>query len=240
MSKIIIHIGARKNSKGLKNKNIRELLGKPLIQHTIEHAKKIKKVHKIVVSSDSKKILDISKKLKVDIQILRPDNLSSSNSSKFSVWKHSLKFLMKKKLMSKNDLFLDLDCTCPVRDISDIKQMVKKFLKLKKNNKLFDGLFSITPARKNPYFNLVEYNRDNFLTLSKNAKNTIFTRQKCPRVYEHVASIYCLKPSFILNKKSFMKGKLLGHEIKQFTGWDIDNKFDFEMVKYILKINNKK
>ena len=37
-----------------------------------------------------------------------------------------------------------------------------------------------------------------------------------------------------------MKGKLLGHEIKQFTGWDIDNKFDFEMVKYILKINNKK
>ena len=118
--------------------------------------------------------------------------------------------------------------------------MVKKFLKLKKNNKLFDGLFSITPARKNPYFNLVEYNRDNFLTLSKNAKNTIFTRQKCPRVYEHVASIYCLKPSFILNKKSFMKGKLLGHEIKQFTGWDIDNKFDFEMVKYILKINNKK
>ena len=65
MSKIIIHIGARKNSKGLKNKNIRELLGKPLIQHTIEHAKKIKKVHKIVVSSDSKKFWISQKNLKL-------------------------------------------------------------------------------------------------------------------------------------------------------------------------------
>jgi len=239
MSKIIIHIGARQNSKGLKNKNIKKLLGKPLIQHTIEHAKKINKVHKIVVNSDSKKILNLSKKLKVDIQILRPKKLSGSNSSKFSVWKHSVKYLLTNNLMSVNDIFLDLDCTCPVRSVSDIKLMINKFLKYRKNNKLFDGLFSITPARKNPYFNLVEYNKYNFLTLSKKTKSNVFSRQKCPKVYEHVASIYCLKPNFILKKRSFMEGKLLGHEIKQFTGWDIDNKFDFEVVKYILKMSKK-
>lgn len=239
MNKVIIHIGARKHSKGLKNKNIKKLLGKPLIQHTIEQAKKIKKVHKIVVSSDSKKILNLSKKLNVDIQILRPGKLSNSNASKFSVWQHSLKYLLKKNLMNKNDIFLDLDCTCPIRNILDIRLMINKFLKYKKSKRLFDGLFSITPAKKNPYFNLVEYNKDDFLVLSKKPRLAVFSRQKCPRVYEHVASIYCLKPDFILNKKFFMQGKLLGHKIKDFTGWDIDNRFDFEIVKYILKTKNK-
>lgn len=240
MNKVIIHIGARKNSKGFKNKNIKKLLGKPLIQHTIEQAKKIKKVHKIVVSSDSKKILNISRRLKVDIQILRPDKLSSSNASKFSVWQHSVKHLLKKNLMNKDDLFLDLDCTCPVRNILDIKLMINKFFKYKKKNRLFDGLFSITPAKKNPYFNLVEYNKNNFLALSKRPRSAIFSRQKCPKVYEHVASIYCLKPDFIISKKSFMQGKLLGHVVKPITGWDVDYKFDFEIVKYILKMKNKK
>ena len=239
MNKIIIHIGARKNSSGLKNKNIKQLLGKPLIQHSIEHAKKINKTYKIVVSSDSKKILNISRRLNVDVQILRPSRLANSTASKFSVWQHSMKFLLKKNIMTKNDIFLDLDCTCPTRDIKDIKLIIKKFIKYKKNKKIFDGVFSVTKARKNPYFNLVEYDKNDYLALSKTTKSNIFSRQKCPEVYEHVASIYCLKPDFILNKKSFMSGKLLGHEIKNFTGWDIDDKFDFKIVKYILNIKNK-
>ena len=141
--------------------------------------------------------------------------------------------------MTKNDIFLDLDCTCPTRDIKDIKLIIKKFINYKKNKKIFDGVFSVTKARKNPYFNLVEYDKNDYLALSKTTKSNIFSRQKCPEVYEHVASIYCLKPDFILNKKSFMSGKLLGHEIKNFTGWDIDDKFDFKIVKYILNMKNK-
>ena len=59
MNKIIIHIGARKNSKGIKNKNIKKINGKPLIQYSINHANSIKSKNIIVVSSDSKKILKI-------------------------------------------------------------------------------------------------------------------------------------------------------------------------------------
>ena len=49
MNKIIIHIGARKNSKGIKNKNIKKIYGKPLIQYSINHAKSIKSKNIIVV-----------------------------------------------------------------------------------------------------------------------------------------------------------------------------------------------
>ena len=140
--------------------------------------------------------------------------------------------------MDKEDIFLDLDCTCPVRNIKDINLIIKKFEMLKKNKKTFDGIFTIAKARKNPYFNLVEYGKNKFLHLSKKNDREIFTRQSCPKVFEHVASIYCLKPEFILNKDSFMKGNLLGHEIEYSSGWDIDDKFDYEVVKYILKNKN--
>ena len=238
MNKIIIHIVSRKNSKGIKNKNIKKIYGKPLIQYSINHAKSIKSKNIIVVSSDSKKILKISKKLKVDIQILRPASLANSKTSKFSVWKHSVNFLMRNNYMDKEDIFLDLDCTCPVRNIKDINLIIKKFKMLKKNKKTFDGIFTIAKARKNPYFNLVEYGKNKFLHLSKKNDREIFTRQSCPKVFEHIASIYCLKPEFILKKDSFMKGNLLGHEIEYSSGWDIDDKFDYEVVKYILKNKN--
>ena len=235
MNKIIIHIGARKNSSGVKNKNIKQLLGKPLIQHSIEHAKKINKTYKIVVSSDSKKILNISRRLNVDVQILRPSSLANSTASKFSVWQHSIKFLLKKNIMTKNDIFLDLDCTCPTRDIKDIKLIIKKFIKYKKNKKIFDGVFSVTKARKNPYFNLVEYDKNDYLALSKTTKSNIFSRQKCPEVYEHVASIYCLERNFVKKKSYLYEGKIKGYLMKEFQSFDVDNKFDFEIVNFLYK-----
>ena len=75
-----------------------------------------------MVSSDSNKIINISKKAGADILIKRPKKLSSSKASKFSVWKHSLKILLKKHKMNKDDIF-DLDCTCPLRK----KQILIKF-----------------------------------------------------------------------------------------------------------------
>ena len=58
-----------------------------------------------------------------------------------------------------------------------------------------------TAARKNPYFNLVEKNSKGFLKLSKVFKRKIYTRQDAPKVLEHVASMYALKPNFIIKKK---------------------------------------
>ena len=75
MSKILAFIPARGGSKGIPNKNIKLFNGKPLIEWTINSALKSKFVNKIIVSSDSKKILTLSKKLGADI-VLRPKNIS--------------------------------------------------------------------------------------------------------------------------------------------------------------------
>jgi len=238
MSKIFIHIGARKSSKGLTNKNIKLFMGKPLIVWTIEHAQKVKNVYKIIVSTDCKKIIKICSKLKVDIIIKRPKILSGSTASKFLVWKHSVEYLFNKKEILKEDLFLDLDCTCPRRNLKDTNLMINKFFNFQ-SKKNFDGLFTITPAKKNPYFNLVEKNKHGFLIISKKNKSKTFTsRQQSPKVYEHVANAYALKPSFLMKEKSLMDGKIYGHEIKSINSHDIDSKFDFEIAKKIFRLKN--
>ena len=86
--KIICVISARGGSKGLPNKNIKPLLGKPLIVWTIMQAKKVKEIDKIVVCTDSKKIQSIAIKAGADSPFLRPKSLSNSKVGKFKVFKY--------------------------------------------------------------------------------------------------------------------------------------------------------
>jgi CMP-N-acetylneuraminic acid synthetase len=236
MNRIFVHIGARKGSVELKNKNLKNILGKPLIVWTINHARMINKVFKTIVNTDSKQIANLSNKNGIDIVLKRPKKISNSRSSKFNAWKFAIKYLYDKKLITKDDIFIDLDCTCPLRSVESINEMIDKFVSFKKQKKKFDGIFTITEARKNPYFNLVEINDNGYLKLSKESKKRIVRRQDCPKVYEHVASTYIFKPEFIIKKKYLMSGKLIGHEIKKFMSWDIDNKFDFKIVEHLLKL----
>ena len=238
MSRIFVHIGARQGSKGVKNKNIKILNKKPLIAWSIIQAKKIKNIYKIVINSDSNKILNISKNHGADILIKRPKKLSNAKLSKFLVWKHSVNFLKKKYNLSNSDLFLDLDCTCPLREIKDIKKIISSFYQKKKKKIKFDGIISITEPKKNPYFNLLEKKPNNFLKICKKTKKPIVARQNTPKVYEHAANIYALKPEFILKKNYLLSGKILGHFVHPLASWDIDSLYDFKIIKILFK--NKK
>ncbi len=186
----------------------------------------------MVVSSDSNKIINISKKAGADILIKRPKKLSSSKASKFSVWKHSLKILLKKHKMNKSDIFFDLDCTCPLRKKTDIEKILKDY---KKKFEKIDGVISVTEARKNPYFNLLEKNNKKFLKISKKLKKNIIRRQDAPKVYEHVASMYVLNPRYILKNYSLFQGKIIGYNIDPLTSLDIDSINDLKIIKSLIK-----
>ncbi len=237
MNRIILHIGARHGSKGIKNKNIKKIFGKPLIYWTLQHAKRVNNISSIVINSDSQQILKLAKKMNIDIILKRPKKISSSKSPKLDAWKFAIKYLKSKNLISNKDIFVDFDCTCPLRDIKDTNEMIKKFITCKKLKKNFDGIFTIVKAKKNPYFNLVEQNKFGHLKISKSLKSKIVRRQDAPKVYEHVANTYVLKPDFISKTRSFMMGNLFGHIVKEKFSWDIDNNFDFKVAEYLLGEN---
>ena len=100
MRNTIIHIGARGNSKGLKNKNTILLYGKPLIRWSIDFAKKINPKIGIIVNTDSQQIINIAKKSGVKYILKRPRYLSGSTASKFSAWQFACKYLYVKKIIS--------------------------------------------------------------------------------------------------------------------------------------------
>ena len=94
--KILSLIVARAGSKGLKNKNIKLFRGKPLIQWTMEAAKKSKYIDYNLISTDSKKIIALSRKMKIESPFKRPRHLSGDNSSMASVILHALRWVKKK------------------------------------------------------------------------------------------------------------------------------------------------
>lgn len=236
MKKILFFIGARAGSKGLKNKNIKFLNGKPLIYWSVKQALKSKFCKDLIISSDSQKILNLCSKLSKKIfPIKRPKNLSSHNSGKFLAWKHALiKYEEIKK--TKIDYVLDLDCTNPMRHVDDINNIIKKKIRFKK----IDAIVTIANSRKNPYFNMIEKNKKNFLKISKTLQAWPVRRQDAPEVYDQVASIYCLNRKFILKKNNIYQGKIYGYKVKNYQIYDIDSKLDFEIIEYLFKKYKRK
>tara|TARA_B100000795_G_C22606611_1_gene363380 strand:+ start:68 stop:772 length:705 start_codon:yes stop_codon:yes gene_type:complete len=229
---ILCTICARKGSKGLKNKNVLKLLGKPIIHHTLDQAKKIKSITKIVISSNSNKILDASKK-KVDYQIKRPETLSDDYSSKVDAIKHAL-LMSEKKFGIIFDTVIDLDVTSPLRSISDIKRALNVFFKKKPGN-----LVSGHEGRRNPYFNQVMH-KSGYLDLVCKSKKRIVRRQDAPKIYDLNASIYIWKRKSLLLSKKLINKKTIFFQMPYARSIDIDDKLDFILVKHILKNNLNK
>ena len=234
---IFIHIGTRKGSKGLKNKNLLILKNKKLIEHTILFVKRLNFKKKIIINTDDEKVIKIAKKMKINFVIKRPKNLSTSKASKFSAWKYAAEWLIKQREMNiKKDILLDLDNTCPLRKKKDIEKMLIVFKKKYYKNKKIDCLFTVTKARRNPYFQLMEYNSRGLLEISKKIKGKTFVRrQDIPKVYEHCGVAYFFKPQFLIDKRNFLDGNLKGYEIDRISSMDIDDKEALEIVSRYFK-----
>ena len=191
---VLCVIGARGGSQGLPGKNIKPLLGKPLILWTIEQALSTPEIDRVVVSTDSEEIANIVRETAAEVPFIRPSELSGSRIGKFQVWKHALAEC-EKYYNEEYEIFLDLDCTNPLREVNDITKAISQY-RVSRGRRL-DAVFSVCEARKNPYFNMVEEDNSGALKMSKTMPKTVIRRQDAPKVYEHVASIYVLNPTFI-------------------------------------------
>ncbi len=227
--KILGTICARGGSKGIKNKNIRPLLGIPLIAHSILTLKSWGKADKIICSTDSKKIQEIAKRYGAEIPFTRPDYLATDDADKHGVLIHALNFCEKMENV-KYDYIVDLDPTSPLRTVKDLESAFRKLIE-----KEGDLIFSVYKSQKNPYFNMVELNEQGHATLSKKLNKTIVARQQAPIVYSMNASIYIYKREALINHEYlFSNNKIIIHEMPDFT-IDIDREIDFNFIELILK-----
>jgi CMP-N,N'-diacetyllegionaminic acid synthase len=234
MAKILCTICARGGSKGIKNKNIKEINGKPLIAYTIEQAKKSNLFEHIVISTDSDNIANIAKEYGAEVFFKRDEKMASDTAGKLDVIRDA--FIRSEEYYNtKFDYLIDLDATAPLREAKDIVNSFKQFID---NNN--DNLITAMPSRRSPYFNLGETNKEGKVYLSKTLDNSIVRRQDTPKSYDMNASIYIWKRDIILNKKSLFLETTGLYVMPEERSIDIDTELDYKFVEFIMREQDAK
>lgn len=232
---ILITICARGGSKGIPGKNIKLLDGKPLIAYTIETAQKFIAQFKqgkcfVSLSTDSQQIIDVSAAYGLNTEYKRSSELSGDKVGKIDVIKDILHWHEKKYNLSF-DYILDLDVTSPLRNVNDLN----KAFRIIRNNQEAINLFSVNPANRNPYFNMVEESENGFYQLIKKTNAVQLTRQQAPKVYDLNASFYFYKRAFFTeNFKSPITDKSLIYVMPHMC-FDLDHPIDFEFLEFLIK-----
>lgn len=173
---ILATICARGGSKGVKNKNIKELNGKPLICYSLELLKKSKLVDDYIISTDSQEIIDVVKQHGFEVFFKRPDELAKDKVSRIDVIQHAVTWV-KDNMKKEYDVVVDLGVATPLKNEQDLDGAIK--LLIEKN---YPNVFSVTPASKNPYYNMVEKNNGKIIKV-KTLPKEITDRRDTPEVY---------------------------------------------------------
>ncbi len=230
---ILITLCARAGSKGIPGKNIRLINGIPLISYSISHANAFAAKYKadITLSTDGNDIKEVAKIYGLETEYIRPNEISLDGTGKMETISHILSYEESKR-KKKYDYILDLDISSPLRTPEDLFLGFEKLL----NDPFALNLFSVNPANRNPYFNMVEIQENGYYGLVKNGN--FLTRQSAPDIFDLNASFYFYRRIFFdqENPKTISNRSLI--HLMQHICFDLDHPIDFEFMEFL--IANKK
>ena len=223
----VAFIFARGGSKGLPNKNILEFSGKPLIAWSIEQALAVKRINRVIVSTDSEQIANIALNYGAEVPLIRPADLATDSSPEILAWKHGLKYL-KESTGEYPDVFLSIPTTSPLRLSSDIDLCLDEFLIRKP-----DIVVTVTDPHRNPYFNMLRIDTEGFCRLVIPDQESTARRQDAQEVFDMTTVCYVADPFFIEKCESILEGRVRSVHIPAERAIDIDTLMDFQFAEFI-------
>jgi CMP-N,N'-diacetyllegionaminic acid synthase len=227
--KIIGIIPARGGSKGIPQKNIKLLNGKPLISYTIDAAKKSKFIDHVFVSTDDTQISEISKQYGAEIPCLRPKELAADDTLTLPVIQHMTRYV--EENIDKTDIIITLQPTSPLRTAQDIDNAIQKLIDTDA-----DSVSSVFEVETHPYLTAtVDVDRINWLYSEEKRGR----RQDFPHIYALNGAIYATKREVLLEGNSLYGKDNRAYIMPQERSIDIDNIYDFIQIESILKKGNK-
>lgn len=228
MVKRIGVICARGGSKGLPNKNLRLLGGIPLIAHTIKQALECQVLDVVAVSSDSQEILQTAQAFGIKHLVERPSQLTSDDASKIPAIRHCVEQVEHE--VGRFAYVADLDCTVPFRLVSDIYDAFKSI-----EAAGVSSLISVTPARKLPYFNLVELTEQGYVRVSKPTDPPLVRRQDAPVCFDMNASIHIWRRDTLFASDARFQDDTIVFEMPFERSIDIDTEIEFTINELLMK-----
>ena len=232
--KVLFTICGRAGSKGIKGKNIRDFCGKPLALYTLSAidlycARHEENCCDVAVNTDSERLREIITGSAIGNNrpiclIERTVELADDRVAKVSVLLATLQE-MEKRSGKSYDIVVDLDITSPLRTVANVENLIEKKLETGA-----DVVFSVTEARRNPYYNMVRKTEHGYKQV---IESNFVSRQQAPLLYDMNASLYAYEPDFLRSGKNVLDG--YGEIIEMMdTGiLDLDKPSDFELMEII-------
>ncbi|MEK7169835.1 MAG: acylneuraminate cytidylyltransferase family protein [Patescibacteria group bacterium] len=231
---IIAIIPARGGSKGLPGKNIRPLNGKPLIVWTIEAAKAVPEISRVIVNTDDPDIAAVSKNADAEL-FFRPKELAEDLTLDLPVFAHHLTEL--KKSGELPDMVVDLRATAPLRGASRIKQGIELLRKLGKEKA--DSVRAVSKAAKHPYKMWKQEGEYivPFLPESMTGMKEPYNvpRQSLPSVFQNNGCMNAFWPETVLQKHSMTGSRIAGYVMEEWESVNIDTELDFVVAAELMK-----
>lgn len=225
MKKIAI-IPARSGSKGLKDKNIIDLCGKPLIAYSIEAALQTCAFDRVIVSTDSEHYADIAREYGAEV-MMRGEKLSDDKATTFMV----LEDILKNRLTESIDYFVLLQPTSPLRNFKHIKEAITKF-ESKYND--FDFLVSM---KESEHAKVLVNPIDDDESLKYFDTDFSNYRRQGYKDYSPNGAIFIAKPDAYLRQKHFFGAKSIAYIMTTIDSVDIDNAIDLSLAKCIMELS---
>ena len=222
MKKIAI-IPARSGSKGLKDKNILDLCGKPLIAYSIEAALQTEVFDRVIVSTDSEHYAEIAREYGAEV-MMRGEKLSDDKATTFMV----LEDILKNRLTEPIDYFVLLQPTSPLRNSRHIKEAIEKF---ESKKDAFDFLVSM---KESEHAKVLVNPIDDDESLKYFDTDFSNYRRQGYKDYSPNGAIFIAKPDAYLEQKHFFGANSLAYIMSSKDSVDIDNAYDLMLAKAII------
>lgn len=221
----IAFIFARGGSKGVRDKNIRMVAGKPLIAYSIESALASQYIERVIVSTDSEKISVVARENGAEV-LVRPDELAGDTTPELLAWKHAIE--AHRNRINDTATFISLPATSPLRIPGDINAAVEEF-----QQGHCDILFGITEGHRNPFLNMVTISDANLLEVVNTGSNAV-RRQDVPEVFDVTTCVYVGNPEYIMSCDKLMQGRVGYIKIPVERSLDIDSEYDLYLADLVL------
>lgn len=227
--KILAIIPARKGSKRLPEKNIKLLLGKPLIAWTVEQACQCNYFDKVIISTDCEKIAKIGKYFGADVPFLRPAELSKDDSSSMDLVHHALNYYSLRGEIF--DIVVLLEPTSPLRKNQNLNQAMKLFIEKLSS---YDSLISVGKIERELPSVIKKIDNRNILSAFLKKEETDNHKEKLEAYFPY-GVIYAVKVSMLSKDNTFYQEKSLPYIIERWQNFEIDDLVDFLCVEKMME-----
>lgn len=235
MSKILGLVGVRAGSKGVPDKNIRPLAGKPLMAWIIEAARRSHSINRLIVSTDSPEYAEIAKTFGAEVPFLRPSELATDSSPEIRFVEHALEWLEQNENY-RPEIVIRLLATVPMQQPEDIDAAVQVLLQ----DPNAHSAVVIAEARQHPHkaLKLIDDGQGGkfLVTYITNSGRDVtpISRQSYPQAYFR-ANVIAARIQTIKDYSSLTGDRVRYHIIPQARAVDIDSPIDFFIVERIME-----